>query len=112
MAYSLNCPLYATCIGPQKSQLPGAFSMISVDTDNVMIEAVKQAEGDKNLIVRLYEYKNRRSNVSLHFGKPFVTVDECDLMENELQPLQAKSDSFSFEIKPYEIKTLKICFDK
>lgn len=110
MAYELNCPLYAVCTDAHEGDLPQQFSFIHADSGNVMIEVVKQAEDGSGTIIRLYEYKNKRTTARLTLGRPFSSVWECDLMENEQEKLAADADSFTFQVKPYEIRTFKVRF--
>jgi len=110
MAYGLNCPLYAVRTGAHAGTLPDHFTFVQTENDNVMIEVVKQAEAGTDTIVRLYEYKNARAAVNLAFGKPISAVWECDLLENEIAQLSPASDAFTFQIKPYEIRTFKVRF--
>ena len=46
-----------------------------------MIEAVKQAEDGPELIVRLYEFENCRTQASLKLGQPAKNIWLCNLME-------------------------------
>jgi alpha-mannosidase len=110
MAYKLNCPMYAICTAVHPGVLPGEFYFVKTNSDNVMIDVVKQAEDSADVIVRLYEFKNKRSSVTLTFGKPFTTVWECNMMENEAQELASSPNQFSFIVRPYEIRTFKIRF--
>ncbi|MCM1991820.1 alpha-mannosidase [Oceanirhabdus seepicola] len=108
MAYNLNCPMYARVEEPHDGILPKELSFISVDTENVIIEAVKKAEDSDELIIRLYECYNRRTRVTVSFYKELEKVFECDLMEKVIEEIKVCGNSFEFEIKPYEIRTFKI----
>lgn len=108
MGYQLNVPAYARVEQAHEGVLPSALSMISVDCDNVIVETVKKAEDSDDLIIRLYECYNRRSDVTLTFFKPLSKVVECNLMEKDIQPVDVQGNKFSFQIKPYEIKTFKL----
>lgn len=46
------------------------------DKDNAVIEVVKKAEDSDAVIVRLYECYNRRTPVTLIFGKELTSVVE------------------------------------
>jgi len=108
MGYQLNVPVYAKVEEPHKGTLPSALSMISVDCNNVIIDTVKKAEDSSDLIVRMYECYNKRTDVKVTFFKPLQKVVECNLMEKELQPVSVQENTFIFSIKPYEIKTFKL----
>jgi alpha-mannosidase len=73
---------------------------------------VKKAEDSDKIILRLYEFKNTRSRVSIKFGMEIEMAYECDMMENIIYTCENTDDSISFEIMPYEIKTFMINFKK
>jgi alpha-mannosidase len=107
-AYDLNCPLHAVVSSGNGSTTHSAMSYVSVDKANVVIEAVKNAEDGGGTIVRLYECHNGRSNVELKFGGKLKEVYECDLLENIESEIRHDDTGFTFEIKPYEIKTFRL----
>lgn len=96
-----NNPLIVQPIGRHKGALPATFSLISVDVDNVIVDAVKPcADG---FIVRMYETMNKRASVHIRTGVSAKRIAVCDLMENELYPLETPC----VNIAPYEIVSLK-----
>lgn len=107
-AYALNNPVFATIKANEGGVLPSEFSLVSCPCDNIVIEAVKQAEDSDDIIIRLYECFNRRTKATLKFGLPVASVTECDLLEKDLTPVALEGDIASFEIKPYEIKTFRV----
>ena len=56
----------------------------------------------------MYECYNRRSTVTVNFFKDLAYVKEVDLSEKEIGELDIEGENFTFEIKPYEIRTFKI----
>ena len=97
--------------GAEKSdgKLPDKFSFVKSDKENVIIETVKTAENSEDIIVRLYECCNRRTNATLQFGFEISEVSICDLMENEIETVaNTTQNSVNIEIKPYEIVTLMV----
>jgi alpha-mannosidase len=117
MAYDLNVPLY--CVpaqghaepvgGSRGGKFPASFSFMGADSANVMIEVVKKAEDGDDIIVRLYEFHNARARTTVTLFEKFGRVAECDLLENEIGPCDLENGRFSFDMKPYEIKTFKLC---
>ncbi|HBK68318.1 MAG TPA: hypothetical protein DDZ91_06735, partial [Firmicutes bacterium] len=83
-------------------------SFISSDCGNVVIDTVKKAEDSDDIIVRIFECHNKRSEVTVTYYKEIEDVTECTLMEDEISNVAAESNQFTFTIKPYEIKTFKI----
>ncbi|WP_105615445.1 alpha-mannosidase [Vallitalea okinawensis] len=110
MGYDLNFELMTKTLTVQEGQIENHFSFMSVDQDNVIIETVKKAEDDDALIIRLYEAFNRRSEVLLTTCFNIKKAYECTMMEEELSSVDVKVNTIPIEIKPYEIKTIKIWF--
>lgn len=106
-AYAYNNPCYVINASG-KGTLPERYSLISVDKDDVIIDAVKPAEDGDGVIVRLYEAKKRRANCSINFGFNINKVKLCDLMEREKENLSFENNSVKVKLKPFEIITLKI----
>ncbi len=113
MAYDLNLPLDGMFIeGEQEGELPGTFSMLQIDAENVVVEVVKMAEDSDELIVRMYEAYNTRGPVKVKVFRNIEKIEECNLMEEDItdehNTLYKKGDTFSFYIKPFEIKSFKV----
>lgn len=112
MAYNLNAPMYAVLEDAHSGELGDRYSLLSVNSDNCIIEAVKKAEDDEGIIIRLYEYKNMRKTVEMSFGREAESCRECDLMEQSIGRADIQGNGISFELLPYEIKTFKVFFRK
>ncbi len=104
-AAMLNQPAFA-----RRGAAGQTVSLLSVDAGHVMAETVKRSEDGQGVIVRLYEYHNRRGPMKLTLGKPARSVWACDLLENPLYEVPVDQNTFGDHIKPYEIKTYKILF--
>lgn len=108
MAYMLNNPVETKFEDAHEGKLPKSLSMVNVDKDNVIVEVVKKAEDNDDVIVRLYECYNKRTNVNVEFFEDLKGVIECNLMERDLEEIAYDKNSFNFEIKPYEIKSFRL----
>jgi alpha-mannosidase len=71
---------------------------------------VKKAEDSDAVIVRMYEYFNRRTKAVLRTGFPLKSASVCNIMEEDDTPAEVNGDEVFFEMRPYEIKTLKLEF--
>jgi alpha-mannosidase len=111
-AYELNVPLLnGTVPGGQAGPLPPVYRFVEADSDHVIVETVKKAEGEEAWVVRAYEYKQSRSSeVTLNFGQAIRKAVECNLVEEEDRPVAYEGCSLRFPILPYEIKTFKVWF--
>jgi alpha-mannosidase len=88
-------------------QADDSFSLFHSASQNVMIDAVKKAEDSSKMVLRLHEYQGIRGKIQLDSDLSVLSWQECDLMEKPTGELHS-SDSLSFELKPYEIKTFLI----
>lgn len=105
-SYNLNAPLRAMMgTGETNGPLPQSFSLVSVDTPNIIIETVKKAEDSNAVVVRAYECWNRKTTATFNFGGSVKRISECDLMEES-----AVSCDATLTFKPFEIKTLLVEF--
>lgn len=109
-AYQINNPLTYSWKENEGGTFAPEYSLVSSDQDNAVIEVVKKAEDSDAVIVRLYECYNRRTPVTLIFGKELTSVVECNMMEEGADPVEFTGNQATFEMKPYEIKTLKVTF--
>lgn len=109
-AMNLNVPAKVV----RKKAKTETFSYMSVDQDNVVLETIKAAEDGDGIIVRLYEVENKRSQVTLNTHNIIASVVETNMIEEieEVQELNATDHNVCFTIKPYEVKTFRIRFQR
>ncbi len=111
-AYHLNNPLTAVVKENDGGRLDNTYSFVSSNQDNVVVEVVKKAEEDTDAIIRLYECYNRRTDTVLTFGKEIASIWECNMMEEGTETVRFSKREAYFTIKPYEIKTFKVVFQR
>ena len=106
-AYNLNQPVTVVPATDQRGD--SAFTgLLTVSNPNVIVEAVKKAERDDAIVVRLYEAGNSRGPVTVRFAFPVSRVVECNLMESDAGTLPLDRDQVTFDIAPFQIRTLKV----
>jgi len=108
MAYKLNVPMYTKIETAHEGSLLTQASIAKVNKDNVIIEVVKKAEDTDEIIIRMYEFHNKRSYVKLQLFGEIEKAAECNLMEENIINVDFEDNGIEFEIKPYEIKSFKI----
>ena len=108
-AYSLNDQLI-TFVNPWPSEIQAETrgSFIHVDQENVIIETIKAAEDGQGLILRMYESQRKRCNFVLTAGFDILEVFRTNLIEDNLYSLKADGNQIRFEIKPYQIITMRV----
>jgi alpha-mannosidase len=114
-AYALNMPLAAFFVdGPQEGGLPAHSSLVQStspsDRGGTVIETVKPAENGDGTIVRFYEAHNARGGVVLRFGRTLASAEETNMLEERIAELPVDGDSIAMDIRPYEIKTVRVRF--
>lgn len=100
-AWDLNDPVLAV-----EGKWTKEESFIETDAGHVWIDAIKPAFDGNGIIVRLHEYEGRRGKVSLKVQRNIQSWVETDLMEEPVA--EASGTPITLEIKPYEIKTIRI----
>lgn len=110
MAYNFNVPMNVNIENAHCGNLPTKFSFVNLNKDNVILETVKKAEDSEEIILRMYECYNRRTNINVSLWKNIESVVECNLMERYIKNINFYENNFCFDIKPYEIKTFKLKF--
>ena len=109
-AYALNTPLHVMEAEKHPGDLPARRSFFEVDRPGVVIEAVKRAERDESVIVRMYEAYGTRGMVELVTALPVKHAFHADLMERTGAPVECEKGRIRFTVKPFEIVTLKLIF--
>lgn len=109
LAYDLNNPMTAVRLGKQDGALPESYSFVSISDANIVVDTVKKAEDSDETVVRMYESWNKRVNgAKLSFGFDVSSAVLCDLMENEIEPLEVENNTVTLNVKPFEIVTVKV----
>jgi alpha-mannosidase len=78
-------------------------SLVSVDTPQVRVEAIKRAEDSDAVIVRLYEAWGRPCRARIATALPHSRVVLCDLLERE-----RAETSLELDLRPFQVVTLKL----
>ncbi|MFB3903783.1 MAG: glycoside hydrolase family 38 C-terminal domain-containing protein [Acidobacteriota bacterium] len=90
-----------------KSLAP-AGSFASVAAENLVISAVKKADGDGSVVMRLYETEGSKAETAVEFLGRRCEFRELNLLEEETGPAAEQV----LRVGPYGIKTLKLLLGK
>jgi alpha-mannosidase len=107
-AFKLNMPLCATAVTKNEGELPEEYSFISCDNDDIVIDAVKQAQDGNGTIIRVYQSRRVRGERTLTVNLPFTKVYECNLMEEENKEYPFDGNKITFNVTPFEVKTFRL----
>ena len=109
-AEAFTRPLRATRI-EGGGNLPLVHSFLEIEPEELLVSAVKKAEDDEALVVRLWNISTRQFKGSLTFHRCPAKAFETDLNEGEKAPLEIEGGhKVGFQVRGCEIKTLKLVF--
>jgi alpha-mannosidase len=110
--YELNVPLRYTIGKPDDKatfKTPhDANAFVTVDTEHVIIEAIKKAEDSNDIILRLYEAIGAHTSTTLALAVPIVNVWSANLLEEPEAVLEHQQHTVALTFKPFEILTLRV----
>jgi len=102
----LNNPLVPVSVADELSvkSLPPSYSFASVNSDNLVVTALKKAEDNDALILRLYETAGAATETTVVlFGQPRL-FEETSLIEDQLPGMPRRT----LRVNPFEIRTLRV----
>ena len=105
--YELNIPLRPV-FGHTLPTLPQQCSFAHVESENIIIEAVKKAEENDDIIVRLYEAFGARTTTRVTFALDVKAIWEANLLEEPEAELVCREKTVVITLKPWEILTLRV----
>jgi len=108
--YELNYKLTPLQAHKHEGTLPAEHSFVRVESDNVVLTAIKKSEDDWSFVLRFYEWAGKEGDVKIQLPAGGLAASETDLMEREITSLAIHNDTVMVHTKPYEIKTLKVRF--
>ncbi len=103
---NFNNPLIPVSVEDDISgkSLPPTHSFLSVQGDNLVVTALKKAEADGSVILRLYEIQGKKAETPILFlGKP-KNFRETNLLEEDVGAADAKM----LRLNPYQVKTVRL----
>ncbi len=106
-AAKLNLPALAV----KDRETAGKTALFAFDGDGVMVDAVKKAEDDDALIIRMHEYRGGRGRAAFGFDRE-VDAHPVNLLEEEMDGVSCEKQDGGRGVRtwlrPFEIRTLKV----
>ena len=84
------------------------ISFFSVDSPDISVSAIKKAEDDNNVILRLYETGRGETNVNLNSWFKISGAEITDMLEYNGKSTTFSSKSISLKVGSHSIETLKL----
>jgi alpha-mannosidase len=104
-----NYPLYTNLAPNHSGMLPKEFSFFQVSPENVILYAVKKAEDNAGIILRIYETTGVPAKVEIKLPEQIAEAYEVDFLETKkLAPVEKRDNKLFFDIGKFEIKTIML----
>lgn len=85
------------------------YQLVWADSPAVQIDAVKKAEKEECLVVRMHECRGSRVCFTLHTHFPVKKAVRCNLLEED-EKENPVSEEMKIQLKPFEIGSVKLYF--
>jgi alpha-mannosidase len=109
-AHFFNSPLRAMTVSVQRGDLPPEAGFIEVEPAVLVVSAVKLAEDDDGLIVRVYNATDAPVEGRVRLLRPFRRAVRTNLNERELTEIAHDDRQVTLAVRGKEVVTLKIEF--
>ncbi len=104
-----NQPITAFISDKHNGILGDEYSFCSINTEDVIIRAIKKAEDSDEIIIRVNEGSSKTiTGVEIKLGKGIVSARECNACEEEIAPANVVDGKLVFDIEPYGIRTFAV----
>ena len=90
--------------------LPDVYSFLQYGDKNLCLSALMQDE-EGNIILRVSNPTDSEIADTITFGAKLTSAQEVSLGEEDIAKVQTENDTLPIIVKPYEIKTFKICIN-
>jgi len=108
--YELNYQLISLPVENHQGALPPRHAFLQLQSDNVIVTALKKAEDENALILRFFEWAGKPGDVTLQLAQGAESAVETNLMEKPIRNLSVAGGVVNVPTKPYEIKTIRVQF--
>jgi alpha-mannosidase len=109
LGYEYNYQLRSEQLAPHAGSLPLEHSYLAVAPANVVLTAVKKAEDSNSLILRVFEFAGKQSDVTFTVPPGATHFTETNLMEKPVgSELPLTGNKATITIHPYEILTIRV----
>ncbi len=108
-AWRLNTPLMAFASPAHTGALGKRFSLLTVNDARVRVMALKRAEADNEVVVRVVELDGRRHpDVQLSFASPISAAREVNGQEQPAGAATVRNGALVTSLTPYQIRSFAV----
>jgi alpha-mannosidase len=88
--------------------LPSEFSFLKLSPFNLVLSALKKAEDCEEVMLRFFESKGEETMAEIQLFRNIERATVANLLEQEEYELRPDRNKLKFEVKPFEIVTVKL----
>jgi alpha-mannosidase len=105
----MDQPLLAFRTTAHDGKLGHSFSLIHLDSEQVVVRTVKLAEDSDKVIIRLQELNGTNANsVTLSAASGLANPQEVNGVETVLHPIEATAGGLKLDFTPYQMRSLAV----
>ena len=107
--YEFNYALRAFQVEAHEGHLPARNSFVEVQSDNVVLTALKKAEDSDALVLRIYEWAGKSAEIQVRVPDGVATATITNLQEHaEGAQLPIAKNQLTVPVHPYEIVSVRL----
>jgi alpha-mannosidase len=103
-------PLIPVITSQHSAFLPREMSFMKIEGSNMILTALKKADDEKGIIIRVYEAEGKERSFTIEFYREIKECWETNLLEENTKALTFYRKSAELTAFPYEIKTIRVVF--
>lgn len=109
--YDFNYKLQALQVAPHEGKLPPEHSYATVNSENVVLTAMKKSEDGDGLLLRFYEWAGKPGNVQLTVPPNATSATLTNLMEKPYgEALPVADNRVTVPVHPFEIVSVQVSY--
>ena len=103
-----NHPLLCRAVLPHTGTLPARWGLLEVSNPNVVVSALKPGPQGTS-VLRVYEAAGRPApGVKIAFKAKVAEARSANLLEDPEEALNVEDNAVSFDLRPYQIRTIRL----
>ncbi|MDO8588726.1 MAG: glycoside hydrolase family 38 C-terminal domain-containing protein [Armatimonadota bacterium] len=107
-AHQHNVPLRAVLTGVHPGVLPTEKSFISIEPKNLVVSALKKADRDDSIILRLYNTTDESVTASVRLGFAVKSASLANMNEEPAEELSVDNGLLSFDMPAFRVQTIRL----
>jgi len=107
-AERFNLPMTVAQVGRHGGSMPKAWGFVTIEPENVLMSALKRAEEDDSLVLRLYNPTPSSIEAKVHLSMPLRSAELTDFEERRKESLSIEGQGLSITVEPKKVLTIRL----